>query len=318
MTVSLPCRHLLLFEVAMFGIEPLARIVRHDARIEVKVPATQGRKAYSYFREGGEGEKKPSGVGKKVALIGGGLALAGLGAAAIAMSRKKAEAGSMAAPVSEPKKVEKNNTARNAAIGVGVAGLGAAAAKIATSKKGEGLEETDFQGNSLSSEAKDFFRSHPEALKAHAELNRIHREYINLGKTIQKEYRLAGDKITEAGSKILSEHPAFASRIETEKYHAADLYLNDVEEGESKEGGVKEIKKEDTHLYKYLDRRLPDEYSLEDVDRLYSDYITAVEKTDYKKNRQKAKNLRPKALKLSEDGMKKAEEYAYRWPAFRP
>ena len=72
----------------MFGVEPLARIVRHDARIEVKVPAAQGRKAYSYFREGGEGEKKSSGVGKKVALIGGGLALAGLGAAAIAMSRK--------------------------------------------------------------------------------------------------------------------------------------------------------------------------------------------------------------------------------------
>ena len=75
----------------MFGIEPLARIVRHDARIEVKVPAAKGKKAYSYFREGGEGEKKSSGVGKKVALIGGGLALAGLSAAAIAMSRKKTD-----------------------------------------------------------------------------------------------------------------------------------------------------------------------------------------------------------------------------------
>ena len=75
----------------MFGIEPLARIVRHDARIEVKVPAAKGKKAYSYFREGGEGEKKSSGVGKKVALVGGGLALAGLGAAAIVMSRKKTD-----------------------------------------------------------------------------------------------------------------------------------------------------------------------------------------------------------------------------------
>ena len=81
----------------MFGIEPLARIVRHDARIEVKVPAAKGKKAYSYFREGGEGEKKSSGVGKKAALIGGGLALAGLGAAAIAMSRKKTEKGGSAA-----------------------------------------------------------------------------------------------------------------------------------------------------------------------------------------------------------------------------
>ena len=36
----------------MFGVEPLARIVRNDARIEVKVPASQGRKAYSYYREG--------------------------------------------------------------------------------------------------------------------------------------------------------------------------------------------------------------------------------------------------------------------------
>ena len=71
----------------MFGVEPLARIVRHDARIEVKVPAAKGKKAYSYFREGGEGEKKSSGVGKKAALIGGGLALAGLGAAAIAVKQ---------------------------------------------------------------------------------------------------------------------------------------------------------------------------------------------------------------------------------------
>lgn len=97
----------------MFGVEPLARIVRHDARIEVKVPATQGRKAYSYFREGGEGEKKSS-----------------------AMNHKKTAPSGMTAPVSEPKKVEKNNTARNAAIGAGVAGLGAAAAISITPKKG--------------------------------------------------------------------------------------------------------------------------------------------------------------------------------------
>ena len=126
----------------MFGVAPLARIVRNDARIEVKVPAAQGRKAYSYFREGGEGEKKPSGVGKKVALIGGGLALAGLGAAAIAMNRKKTETGGVAAPISEPKKGE-NNTARNVAIGAGVAGLGVAATKIATSKKKEAEKPED-------------------------------------------------------------------------------------------------------------------------------------------------------------------------------
>lgn len=120
----------------MFGVEPLARIVRHDARIEVKVPATKGKKAYSYFREGGKGEKKSSSVGRKAAFVGGGLALAGLGAAAIAMNRKKTETGGVAAPISEPKKVE-NNTARNVAIGVGAAGLGATAAKIAISKKKE-------------------------------------------------------------------------------------------------------------------------------------------------------------------------------------
>ena len=117
----------------MFGIEPLARIVRHDARIEVKVPAAKGKKAYSYFREGGEGEKKSSGVGKKVALVGGGLALAGLGAAAIAMGRKKTGTGGVATSVVGSKKTE-NNTARNAAIGVGAVGLDAGA-KIATSKK---------------------------------------------------------------------------------------------------------------------------------------------------------------------------------------
>ena len=132
----------------MFGIEPLARIVRHDARIEVKVPAAKGKKAYSYFREGGEGEKKSSGVGKKVALIGGGLALAGLSAAAIAMSRKKAEASGMAAPVSETKKPE-NNTVRNVAIGVGAVGLGAGAAKVIKDKKkmttaGKGAEVGEF------------------------------------------------------------------------------------------------------------------------------------------------------------------------------
>ena len=39
----------------MYAIAALSKIVRKDARIEVKVPAAQGRKAYSYFREGGEG-----------------------------------------------------------------------------------------------------------------------------------------------------------------------------------------------------------------------------------------------------------------------
>lgn len=121
----------------MFGVEALARIVRHDARIEVKVPAARGKKAYSYFREGGEGEKKSSGVGKKVAVIGGGLALAGLGAAAIAMSRKKTEVGGMATPVSEPKKAE-NNTARNVAIGAGVTGLGAVGVVAYKRKAGQG------------------------------------------------------------------------------------------------------------------------------------------------------------------------------------
>lgn len=132
----------------MFGIEPLARIVRHDARIEVKVPAAKGKKAYSYFREGGEGEKKSSGVGKKVALVGGGLALAGLGAAAIAMSRKKPseQVAASSAKVSEPEK-KTNNTVRNVAIGVGTAGLGAAAIAArrkekSASSKGEGSIST--------------------------------------------------------------------------------------------------------------------------------------------------------------------------------
>ena len=127
----------------MFGIEPLARIVRHDARIEVKVPAAKGKKAYSYFREGGEDKKKSSGVGKKAALIGGGLALAGLGAAAIAMNRKKPSEQVTASPakVSEPEK-KTNNTARNVAIGVGAAGLGAAAVRTTTQEKERGASKS--------------------------------------------------------------------------------------------------------------------------------------------------------------------------------
>ena len=172
----------------MFGVAPLARIVRNDARIEVKVPAAQGRKAYSYFREGGEGEKKPSGVGKKVALIGGGLALAGLGAAAIAMNRKKTETGGVAAPISEPKKGE-NNTARNVAIGAGVAGLGVAATKIATSKRKEAEkpEGTENQESEDKAESLEDIAKKPDTAHVLLVVEARHLEGMDISKPLDRE-----------------------------------------------------------------------------------------------------------------------------------
>ena len=116
----------------MFGADALSRIVRLDTKIEVKVPAKQGRKAYSYFREGAEDEKKSSGRGKKIALIGGGLVLAGLGAAAIAMNSKKTEANSVTIPPAENKRFQPSDRRRNAAI---AAGVGAVATSIALGVK---------------------------------------------------------------------------------------------------------------------------------------------------------------------------------------
>ena len=72
----------------MYAITALSRIVRKDARIEVKVPAAQGRKAYSYFREGSEEETKTA-RSRKVAGIGGAIALGGLAAAAIALRQSQ-------------------------------------------------------------------------------------------------------------------------------------------------------------------------------------------------------------------------------------
>ena len=72
----------------MYAIAALSKIVRKDARIEVKVPAVQGRKAYSYFREGSEEETRTA-RSRKVAGIGGAIALGGLAAAAIALRQGK-------------------------------------------------------------------------------------------------------------------------------------------------------------------------------------------------------------------------------------
>ena len=84
----------------MYAIAALSKIVRKDARIEVKVPAAQGRKAYSYFREGGEGEEgSPRRSSRKIAAgVGGAIAGGGLAAAAIAMRRNESNQGGLQSP----------------------------------------------------------------------------------------------------------------------------------------------------------------------------------------------------------------------------
>ena len=84
----------------MYAIAALSKIVRKDARIEVKVPAAQGRKAYSYFREGGEGEEgSPRRSSRKIAAgVGGAIAVGGLAAAAIAMRRNESNQGGLQSP----------------------------------------------------------------------------------------------------------------------------------------------------------------------------------------------------------------------------
>lgn len=112
----------------MYAIAALSKIVRNDARIEVKVPATQGRKAYSYFREGVEEEKgSPRKSSRKIAAgVGGAITAAGLvGLAAIYANRKKtsekesviaAKKPDLEVKVADPKK-RSSNIVRNTAIG---------------------------------------------------------------------------------------------------------------------------------------------------------------------------------------------------------
>lgn len=93
----------------MYAIAALSKIVRNDARIEVKVPAAQGRKAYSYFREGGEGEEgSPLRSSRKIATgVGGAIAAAGLaGLAAIAIKRNESNQGGLQSPTFVLPKVE--------------------------------------------------------------------------------------------------------------------------------------------------------------------------------------------------------------------
>jgi len=98
---------------------------RQDAQVEVKVPAQNGRKAYSYFRNASAAKKGAAGVGAA-------LALGGLGAAAIALRKKPEEQKPI--PVTEPASIlpqsppnKVGEFAKKAAIKVGgtAASLGA-------------------------------------------------------------------------------------------------------------------------------------------------------------------------------------------------
>jgi hypothetical protein len=76
----------------MYEIASLSKVVRHDVQTEVKVPAQNGRKAYSYFRNA-------SAVKKGAAGVGAALAIGGLTAAAIALRKKSEESNALPAPV---------------------------------------------------------------------------------------------------------------------------------------------------------------------------------------------------------------------------
>lgn len=88
---------------------------REDAQVEVKVPAQNGRKAYSYFRNVSIAKKGAAGVGAA-------LALGGLTAAAIALRKKPEESKDTPAPVTalvEPQSTSSRvgEFAKKAAIG---------------------------------------------------------------------------------------------------------------------------------------------------------------------------------------------------------
>ena len=109
-------------------------IEKQDAQVEVKVPAQNGRKGYSYFRNA-------SAIKKGVAGAGAALALGGLAAAAIALRKKPEESNALPAPVEPPDPVivppstasRVGEFAKKAAIGTGktVAGV---ATSLAISK----------------------------------------------------------------------------------------------------------------------------------------------------------------------------------------
>jgi outer membrane biosynthesis protein TonB len=106
--------------------------LRDDSRVEIKVPATQGRKAYSYFREGGKA---------KGAAIIGGLALAGLGAAAIGAGLRGRSQSSTGEPGT---KFGREADYKKAAIATGatlVAGAGVATVKAQGDRKKRQADE---------------------------------------------------------------------------------------------------------------------------------------------------------------------------------
>lgn len=96
------------------------KVRRGDAQIEVKVPAQNGRKAYSYFRNANAVKKGAAGAGAA-------LALGGLAAAAIALRKKPEESNALPAPVETPDPVivppstasRVGEFAKKAAIGTG-------------------------------------------------------------------------------------------------------------------------------------------------------------------------------------------------------
>ena len=93
---------------------------RDDAQTEVKVPAQNGRKAYSYFRNASAAKKGAAGVGAA-------LAVGGLAATAIALRKKPEESNALPAPVEAPVPVATPQStasrvgefAKKAAIGTG-------------------------------------------------------------------------------------------------------------------------------------------------------------------------------------------------------
>lgn len=93
---------------------------RLDAQVEVKVPAQNGRKAYSYFRNVSAAKKGAAGVG-------GALALGGLAAAAIALRKTPEESKAIPAPVPVSVPIQPTSSVGSAAKKVAISGAGIAA-----------------------------------------------------------------------------------------------------------------------------------------------------------------------------------------------
>ena len=150
---------------------------RADVKTRVDVPATANRKAYSYFREGGEGSAKPksSSISKGAAAGLGAIALGGLAAGGLAIASTKKKRGRSNRKASAPTRkiiiddepaIAPSESPKSTGSAINEPDFGA----IAESMKGKSTKE---MGNARLMTGASPYRTYPKSEGAQEASNRV-------------------------------------------------------------------------------------------------------------------------------------------------